>query len=438
MNVTMFSGRKAKARFAAVFFFAIMLLITAGCSGFWTKESSPAPDPGHQSEAPPHSENPGKPQDQNPPGKFPPPEQDPIEKQVKSMTLEEKIGQMIIAGVQGTELTEETKSFLSKYKVGGLILYKNNIVSQAQAVQFLNQLKEANREGKVPLFLSVDQEGGKVTRFPAEVIPTPSARDTAKSGSSDRAQQIAAATGKALRAFGFNLNYAPVLDIDSNPKNPVIADRSFGSTASVASEYGIKVMKGLQSAQAIPVIKHFPGHGDTSTDSHLELPVVDKTLEQLRSLELKPFAEAIRSGADAVMTAHILLPKLDPDHPATMSPVIINELLRKELGFNGVVITDDMTMGAIVKHFDIKKAAVQSVLAGADIVLVAHGYDQAGQVFDELVRAAKSGELSMERIDQSVARILRLKEKYKLSDEPVEAADPQKLNEAIQKALDQK
>lgn len=370
----------------------------------------------------------------------PPPQvqSDPIKDKVKAMPLEHKLGQMIIAGIDGTSVDEHARSLIADDRIGGFILYKANIETVEQTVKLLNGLKEANRANPVPLLLSVDQEGGRVNRLPSLFAAVPSNRDIAKSGDSKKARFVGEAIGDQLNALGFNVNFAPVLDVDSNPKNPVIGSRSFGSTARVVSKFGVEEMLGLRSKRIIPVVKHFPGHGDTSVDSHLDLPVVSKSPDQLRELELVPFAEAIRSNAEAVMIAHILLPQIDPDHPASMSAKTITELLRGEMGFNGVVITDDMTMGAIVKHYDLGAAVVQSVKSGSDIVLVAHDYELARKAIQALEHAAKSGVISEEQIDRSVYRILSLKERYGLTDSPSGPVDVNAINAALEKATGKK
>lgn len=355
---------------------------------------------------------------------------------IRSMSLEQKLGQMLIAGVEGTKLDERAQTLITRHYAGGFILYKDNIVSTEQTLELLNGLKETNRKtGGVPLFLSVDHEGGKVNRLPSEFKGLPSSREIAASGSKSRAQAIGKVMAEELRAFGFNLSYAPVLDIDSNPKNPVIGPRSFGSTAKIVETYGVAEMIGLQKGGMVPVVKHFPGHGDTGVDSHLELPVVHKSMKELRQLELMPFSAAVAQGADAVMAAHILLPELDQDYPATLSPAIIGGLLRKELGFNGVVITDDMTMGAIIKHYSLGEAAVQAVKAGCDVVLVAHGYDNAELVLNALKQAVQSDRLDIRRIEESVLRILALKEHYGLKDSTNPALHVEELNASILEAL---
>jgi beta-N-acetylhexosaminidase len=204
----------------------------------------------------------------------------------------------------------------------------------------------------------------------------------------------------------------------------VIGDRSFGSKADVVSKLGIQTMKGIQSQNIISVVKHFPGHGDTSVDSHIGLPTVNNDLDRLNSFELIPFAEVIKSGADAIMIAHIQLPKIDPNHPASFSQIIISDVLRKNMKFDGVVITDDMTMGAIVNNYDIGEAAVKSIQAGSDIILVCHDFAKQEAVIKAIQMAAENGVIAPERIDQSVYRILKLKQKYGLTDAIVPGADP--------------
>lgn len=354
---------------------------------------------------------------------------------LKSMTAEEKLGQLLIAGLDGTEAGEEALRLVTDTHVGGFILYKPNMTDAEQTVTLLNRLKEFNRPSGIPLLLSVDQEGGKVSRLPVD-IELPANRDLAAGGTPDRARALGKAVGLELKAFGFNLNYAPVLDINSNPANPVIGSRSYGSDTKTVKLYGLAAMQGLRDSGVIPVVKHFPGHGDTATDSHLELPVVNKSLAELEKLELQPFRAAAEAGADAMMAAHILLPRLDPDYPATLSPAIITGLLREKIGYSGVVITDDITMGAIANHYPLKDAAVRAVLAGCDLILVAHGYSQVQEAAQGLREALADGRLTWSRVDESVARVLALKASRQLADTPVAASpDIGALRAAVKQAL---
>ncbi|MEJ8304887.1 beta-N-acetylhexosaminidase [Saccharibacillus sacchari] len=331
------------------------------------------------------------------------------------MTLDEKIGQMLIAGVNGTKLRAEDRALLHDYGVGGVILYANNIDSAAQTQSLIASIQAANPDEKRPLFVSVDQEGGRVARLKG-VDKIPTAGNVGKQNDAAYARSIGEQLGDQLLSQGFNLDYAPVLDVNSNPDNPVIGDRSFGSSAALVSKLGIAVMQGLESKKIIPVVKHFPGHGDTSVDSHISLPVVNKSLGDLDKLELIPFKKAISEGADVVMIAHILLPKLDSKYPSSLSKAVITDLLRERLGFGGVVITDDLTMGAITENYGLGEAAVHAVQAGSDILLVAHGADNAISVIEAVKQAVASGQISEQRIDESVTRILALKQKYLLND----------------------
>lgn len=369
------------------------------------------------------------------------PEADPSEKwtiteYVDQMSLDEKIGQLIFAGITGTALTEQTKRIINEYKVGGIILFANNLESPEQSVQLLDQMKAENEKNMLPLFLGVDQEGGRVERLP-NLIKLPTNQEIGAKNNEQFSYEVGELLGKQLNAFGFNLNFAPVLDVNSNPNNPVIGDRSFSADPEVVSELGVQTIRGMKSQNIISVVKHFPGHGDTSVDSHFELPLVDKSLAELGSLELLPFKEAIEARVEVIMTAHILLPQIDNEYPASMSKSVITDILREQLDFNGVVITDDLTMQAISDHFGIGVAAVESIKAGTDIVLMAHDYDELITVYEALRSAVYNGEITEERIDESMKRIIRVKRKYDISDEQVESIDVEALNELIEQVLNE-
>ncbi|MBV7505277.1 beta-N-acetylhexosaminidase [Bacillus sp. sid0103] len=364
-----------------------------------------------------------------------PPKIDPIKEQLKKMTLNEKIGQMIIAGFDGTTVNTNTQTLINKYKVGGLILYQTNVKDAAQLVHLTNAIKTANSKNKVPLFISVDQEGGRVHRMPTSIKNTPSARIIGNKNDEKYAYNIGNVIAYELKSFGFNTDFAPVLDIQSNPNNAVIGDRSFGSNSSIVSRLGVSMMKGISSGNIIPVVKHFPGHGDTSVDSHLELPLVRNNLTRLEKVELVPFNNAFKNHADMVMVAHILVQKIDPNYPASMSKAIITNLLRKQYGFGGVVISDDMTMGAIAKHYKLKDAAVRAVNAGSDIILVGHGMDNVATVYNSIYSAVKNHTISEDTINNSLYRILTLKHKYNLNNNKVSLVNVSNLNNQITKAI---
>ena len=377
----------------------LLLLITILLSGCGKHES------------PPIVEIPGVPEQPEAP-KAPP--VDPIEEKIKKMNLEEKIGQLIIVGLEGTELNDYDKVHIKDNKIGGFILFSRNIENKDQVINLLNSLKEENEDNKLPLFLSVDEEGGLVSRLSKIYTNLSDAANLGRKNDDELSYEYGENLGIKLNSLGFNLDFAPVLDINSNPKNPVIGKRAYGTTANIVVQTGLAVMEGIRSQNIIPVAKHFPGHGDTDTDSHLDLPRIDKSLNELEGLELIPFKAAIDNGLDMIMVAHILYPQIDGAVPATMSDTIIDEILRKRLGFDGVVISDDMTMGAITDNYSVEEAATKFIISGGDIVLVCHGSDNPRLVIDRIKASIDSGEISMDEIDKKVYRIIRLKNKYNI------------------------
>jgi len=387
------------------------------------KETNPAEEAGPEEEKGPEEETSSE------------KEIDPAMEKTKSMTLDEKIGQMFMVGLEGYAVDEYAIKMLEDYKVGGFILFGRNIRDSWQALELINSLKEANRGNKVPLFVSVDEEGGRVSRMPEEFNDLPASGEIGKAKDESYSFEIGKIIAEEIKALGFNMNFAPVLDINSNPDNPVIGDRSFGADPETVSKLGVQAMKGMQSEMIIPVVKHFPGHGDTSADSHTTLPRVENDMERLKSFELIPFKEAIDNGADAVMVAHILLSEIDPENPASLSGIVINDILRGYLGFEGVVITDDMTMGAITGNYEIGEAVVKSVKAGTDILLVCHGYDMETDAINALKAAVARGDITEDRINESVYRILELKRKYALADDVIDTVRVEKINQRIDEVL---
>jgi beta-N-acetylhexosaminidase len=336
-----------------------------------------------------------------------------IQKVMNQMTIDEKLGQMIIGGYDDIN---EILPIIREDKLGGIILYKNNISSVSQVKKDIFSLKESNSKNKIPIIISTDQEGGRVSRLPAVMGTFESALSIGDRNNSAYAYNSGVKIAKALKQLGFNLDFAPDMDIYSNPENTVIADRAFGRTPDRVSKIAIQVLKGLQSEKIIPTVKHFPGHGDTAVDSHIGLPVVDKSVAQLTGFEFKPFIAAIKNNADMMMIAHIELRKVDTV-PSTLSYKIVTGILRNQLGFKGVIITDDMTMGAIAQNYTLANASVIAVSAGCDIVLVAKGAQNSVIVLNALKTAYQNGQITEKRIDESVYRILSMKKKYGLTDQ---------------------
>lgn len=408
---------------------ALILLIVFTLTGCQTA-AVPAPAP----EAAPTAAVPS-PESTPTPALTPVPEPDPFAEQLAAMTVEEKVGQLLIGGFEGTEIGDQATRLVQEYQVGGLILYGRNIAGAGQLVTLTNGLKALNGDG-IPLFLSIDQEGGGVDRMPPEVRRTPGAYCVGQTGSVPAAQSYGDVLAAECAAFGLNLDFAPVLDVWSNPGNTVIGQRAFSADARTVAGLGPAAARRMMDQGIIPAVKHFPGHGDTAVDSHVGLPVVDKSPEELEETELIPFRAAIQSaGTDgqvpAVMVAHILLTQLDPVRPASLSPAVVTGLLREELGFAGAVLTDDLTMGAVTQSYGLGEAAVLAVEAGCDILLVCHGQDSVPAVRTALLEAVASGRITAERLDESVYRILRLKTEYALTNEPVSPPDLEALNAQI-------
>jgi beta-N-acetylhexosaminidase len=362
-------------------------------------------------------------------------EVDPIFEEIGKMSLDEKIGQMFIIGLEGHTMDDSAIEMLEKYKVGGFILLGENIDNSMQLLHIINELKSTNKKNKIPLFISVDEEGGKISRMPDELKKIPTNRIIGQKNDKEFSYNIGSIIAEEIKSFGFNINFAPVLDIDSNPNNPVIGDRSYGSNEKIVSDLGIQTMKGIQSKGVISIVKHFPGHGDTSVDSHVGLPKVDKDVNSLMEFELIPFKDSIENNVDGIMIAHILFNNIDPHNPATLSSKIIEELLRGKLNYEGLVLTDDMTMGAIMENYDIGDAVVKSIDAGSDIVLVCHGYENMIQALESLKDAVENGIIQENRIDESLYRILKIKEKYELQDVIIEEVDIDKINNNMSRIL---
>ena len=356
-------------------------------------------------------------------------------KRIHAMSLKEKIGQMVFAGISGITADDSALALITEEKVGGIIFNGPNLKNPEQTRTYVNALKAASEMNQVPLFFGIDQEGGRVSKIPGDLMDIPSSQKVGEVDDPEFTYKLGKVLGEIVKAYGFSINFAPVLDINSNPQNPVIGDRSFGDNAHIVSRHGIPLMRGLQDVGIIPTVKHFPGHGDTNVDSHLALPVIAKTREELASLELIPFRNAIDAGSDMVMIAHLLLPEVDADLPSSLSRTVIHDILRLELHYDGVVITDDMMMKAIGANYGLDEAAVLSVNAGTDIIMVAGGSEKVKETLTALHEAAVSGEIPEERIHQSVRRILLLKEKYELSDDPVEDIPTDRLNELLEDLL---
>jgi beta-N-acetylhexosaminidase len=348
---------------------------------------------------------------------------DVIGNAISKMTLEEKAGQMLMPdfrtwkGENVTEMLPEIEQLVKKYHLGGVILFRENVVTTEQTASLVSAYQEAAE--KYGLLLTIDQEGGIVTRLQSGT-DMPGNMALGATRSPEISYNVGNAIGEELASLGINMNFAPVMDVNNNPDNPVIGVRSFGEDPQLVADMGVAYTKGLQEAGVAATAKHFPGHGDTAVDSHLGLPEVPHDKERLKEVELYPFQKAMEAGIDAIMTAHVTFPKIDGTKaisqktgeeiaiPATLSYKVLTELMREEMGYEGVITTDAMNMKAIADHFGPVDAAIRAVKAGTDIVLMPVGLEE---VATGLLSAVKSGEISEERIEASVKRILTLKVK---------------------------
>ncbi|HEY8529319.1 MAG TPA: beta-N-acetylhexosaminidase [Paenibacillaceae bacterium] len=326
-------------------------------------------------------------------------------------SLRDKIGQMVMAGFDGKAPTEEIRALIRDRKLGGVIYFRRNAGTAAEVARLSAALQALAAEAtKAPLWIAVDQEGGMVARLDRGVTVMPGQMALGAARSAKWARETARASGKQLKRLGVNLNFAPCLDVNNNPANPVIGVRSFGERPELAAELGIAAIRGYREAGVVACAKHFPGHGDTVADSHRELPVVPHDRQRLEAVELMPFRMAVAAGAEAIMTAHVRFPALEPDGlPATLSPRILRGLLRDEWGYGGVVFTDCLEMKAISGTVGVARGAVMAVKAGADVVLVSHTPALQIAALDALYEAVVAGEIAEERIDESVRRIVALK-----------------------------
>ncbi len=349
---------------------------------------------------------------------------------VEKMTIERKIGQMMMPAVPGTHIGTPTREIIRHCMPGGIILFGFNLEDRAQTIELISSLQgESMARSGIPLFVSIDQEGGRVKRVRDGVTQFPGSLAFGVVNDEDLTYRAARITGLELRQTGVNMNLAPVLDVNNNPMNPVINTRSFGSEPGIVARMGVAYIKGLQAAKCIAVGKHFPGHGDTDRDSHHTLPVIRYDMKRLRNIELVPFKKAIANGVEGIMTAHIAYPEiLDSLKPATISSYFLNELLRDEMKFKGLILTDDMEMKGIAGVASAGEGAIRAVQAGADIILISSYGENVTDIYNSLLQAVKDGTISEERIDRSVTRILEQKVRYNIMETGEQVIAPAKFH----------
>jgi len=313
-------------------------------------------------------------------------------------------------GFDGDAPPEYIRALLRR-GLGGVILFKRNLRDLEQVCALT---AEVHRQAGAPLLVGVDQEGGRVVRLPAPFLAPPAAAVLGAIDDPDLTRSVARAMGQELRAAGFTWNLAPVLDVHTNPENPVIGDRAFSHDPDRVARMGLAVFRGFEDVGILTTAKHFPGHGETAADSHLTLPESRQTAERWRAVEFVPFREAIRAGVPSILAAHLACPALDPSAPSSLSHAVITDVLRGELGFDGAVVSDDMEMGAIVAQFEIGEAAVRFLEAGGDLILVCRDADRQRQAIAAVESAVRSGRLSSARLQASLGRLQGMHARFAL------------------------
>ena len=329
-----------------------------------------------------------------------------VNKLVAHMSDADKVGQLLMIGIHGKTLNDDAKFMLNEYRVGGIILFDRNMESKDQVKSLIAGINKTGKSaGLTPLFIGIDQEGGAVSRMENQLIKVPPAEELGKEPI-EQAVSLAKQSGTELKDLGFNINFAPVADLG------LTYGRSFSTNPDEVVRYASAVGKAYDEAGLWYSYKHFPGIGKTDVDLHADTSVVPVSKETLLNEDTKVFVDLIKQSKPntyAIMVSHAMYPQIDPDHPSSLSKAIITDWLRKDMGYNGVVVTDDMDMGALAKHYTFGDMAVQSILAGSDILLVCHEYEHMQEAYNGLMKAVKDGRISKERLDESVKRILLMK-----------------------------
>ena len=329
-----------------------------------------------------------------------------VDKLVANMSDADKVGQLLMIGIHGKTLNDDAKFMLNEYRVGGIILFDRNMESKDQVKSLITDINKTGKSaGLTPLFIGIDQEGGAVARMEDQLIKVPPAEELGNEPI-EQAVSLAKQSGTELKDLGFNINFAPVADLG------LTYGRSFSTNPDDVVRYASAVGKAYDEAGLWYSYKHFPGIGKTDVDLHADTSVVPVSKETLLNEDTKVFVDLIKQSKPntyAIMVSHAMYPQIDADHPSSLSKAIITDWLRKDMGYNGVVVTDDMDMGALAKHYTFGDMAVQSILAGSDILLVCHEYEHMQEAYNGLMKAVKDGRISKERLDESVKRILLMK-----------------------------
>jgi beta-N-acetylhexosaminidase len=334
-----------------------------------------------------------------------------------------RVGQRFMIGFDGLEASPDVKRLIRDFGVGHVILFARNVDSPEQVAGLNRELQETARDAghDTPLLIAVDQEGGRVARMGPPWTVWPPLRALGRIGSEDLARRMGAALAAECASAGIKCDFAPIMDVDTNPDNPIIGNRSFGDDPDLVGKLGVAMIEGLQGGGVVASAKHFPGHGDTDLDSHLELPVVEQSRSRLEDVEIRPFKRAIAARVATIMMAHVLYPELDAEYPASISRPVVDGILRRELKYDGVVLTDDLEMKAVADRWTPDTSAVLAMQASCDIVPVCNTHDAQVTAIEGAVRAVEAGDVPFKAMDDSLKRIRTMKERYLL---PYRDPDP--------------
>jgi beta-N-acetylhexosaminidase len=344
-----------------------------------------------------------------------------------------KAGQRVMIGFEGHAVSPDLRKLVRDYGAGGVILFRRNVDTPEQVADLVREMQSVARDAghELPLLVGVDQEGGRVARLGEPWTVWPPLRAVGRAGSEELARRMGEALAAEMSACGIRCDFAPVVDVDTNASNPVIGDRSFGEDPDLVGRLGAAMIRGLQSGRVAASAKHFPGHGDTGVDSHLDLPAVDHSLSRLEDVELRPFRKAVEAGVATVMTAHVLVREIDDRLPATLSPHVVRRFLREGMKYDGVVVTDDLEMKAVSDRWSPGAAAVLAAQGGADLALVSRSHDAQVEAIESLVRAVESEAIGWTDMDAACDRVRVLKERFVL---PYADPDPKAARRAASAA----
>lgn len=338
---------------------------------------------------------------------------------INKLSIEEKVGQMLMVGMNTSNVKEKVKKFILEYKVGGIILYKKNYKNYKELIELVNYIKDLNCVNKTPLWIAIDQEGGRVNRLPKDFENLPSANKLSNYEKEDLVEKAGNITGRILNKVGVNFNFAPVLDVKRFEDNHAIGDRAFSDDIDKVTKYGVEYMKELQKQKVVSVIKHFPGHGATNKDTHYFLPKIKKSIKKLQKEDMKPFVQAIEEGADALLVSHLRINRGAGYLPTSMSRKFITKFIRKKYRFKGLIVTDDLRMRSVKNLYGKNKPIIKAFGAGNDIIVFKYNSENE-KVIDKLVESVRNNKLIEARVNRSVNRILKMKEKYNISNEKIE------------------